>query len=300
MPGALVDGGGANNDWAIPFSAASFVVDPSGSGTLVITPTNNVDAAYAGTGSSFTSADAVTVTAQFTLSFLDGQSAKAAGANLFEMGVKDAATGNAYNIFIFRWAGNDGVNLQIRTQIDSTDGQLNQFGGNFLLSEIGLTMDDPSAEAPVFAGDQTSDMLQLAGSIVKSGSEYLATLTITNLTTGTLLGTATSTFSGASYDAFMSGEKTAHLSAAQFFSAPVAASKINVDSFSVSTDIPEQPATWAGFEIDEDGWIDTGEWLGALWVTNDPWIWIHDTGSYVYLPEANVSESGGWLYLPGN
>ena len=60
---------------------------------------------------------------------------------------------------------------------------------------------------------------------------------------------------------------------------------------------------WAGFPVEEDGYVDTGDFLGWVWVGNpqfpSPWVWISNLQIYVYLPAENVDpEAGAWTYAP--
>ncbi len=48
----------------------------------------------------------------------------------------------------------------------------------------------------------------------------------------------------------------------------------------------------------EGGYVDTGSWLGWLWVQNDPWAWSLTMDNWVYCQAQNVTEDGGWVYLP--
>lgn len=56
------------------------------------------------------------------------------------------------------------------------------------------------------------------------------------------------------------------------------------------------PATWAGFEI-VDGWVDTGAFMGSLYVESAPWVYSLDLADYIYLPEEHVGEAGAWSYI---
>lgn len=51
--------------------------------------------------------------------------------------------------------------------------------------------------------------------------------------------------------------------------------------------------TWNGFPVDEQGWVDTGDWLHFVNVTHDPWIWVLNLNKYVYL-----GDDSGWVYIP--
>jgi hypothetical protein len=50
---------------------------------------------------------------------------------------------------------------------------------------------------------------------------------------------------------------------------------------------------WYGFAIDASGYADTGDWLGMVYVGNDPWIWSVALGKYIY-----VTNDSGWVYVP--
>jgi len=57
--------------------------------------------------------------------------------------------------------------------------------------------------------------------------------------------------------------------------------------------------SWAGYPIvNEVGDVDTDTWLGWINVIEDPWIYIYALSGWIYCPEENVGESGGWGYLP--
>jgi hypothetical protein len=56
--------------------------------------------------------------------------------------------------------------------------------------------------------------------------------------------------------------------------------------------------TWAGFDVDGEGWVDTGAWLGFVNVSGGDWIYVFNLGKYVYLPESFVSGAGSWAYVP--
>jgi hypothetical protein len=52
-------------------------------------------------------------------------------------------------------------------------------------------------------------------------------------------------------------------------------------------------ATWLGYPVDESGWADTGSFLGNVYVTHQPWIWIANLERYAYIPN-----DSGWVYVP--
>lgn len=59
-------------------------------------------------------------------------------------------------------------------------------------------------------------------------------------------------------------------------------------------------AVWAGFAVNQDGWVDTGDWMGWLYVGYAPWVWSQPLETFIYLPEESVSESGAWVYVLRN
>jgi hypothetical protein len=54
--------------------------------------------------------------------------------------------------------------------------------------------------------------------------------------------------------------------------------------------------TWAGFEIIDGRYVDTGTFLGFLDITSGVWPYSFSLNKYIYLPEEFVSESGAWIY----
>jgi hypothetical protein len=76
-----------------------------------------------------------------------------------------------------------------------------------------------------------------------------------------------------------------------------------------------EASSWLGFPIDEDGWADTGTWLGSVYVALDPWTWVPvleqwiytmDDPAWTYLPRGDAPASGeagtwnGYTILPGD
>lgn len=55
--------------------------------------------------------------------------------------------------------------------------------------------------------------------------------------------------------------------------------------------------TWAGFEV-QDGYVSTGDFMGWLFVSRDPWVFSTALNKWIYLPEDYVREGGGWSYIP--
>lgn len=55
--------------------------------------------------------------------------------------------------------------------------------------------------------------------------------------------------------------------------------------------------TWAGFDVEADGWVYTGAFLGMVYPAGE-YVYVLDTGKYLFLPESAVTTSGAWVYLP--
>lgn len=63
----------------------------------------------------------------------------------------------------------------------------------------------------------------------------------------------------------------------------------------ISTAAPEAgggSAVWAGFPIDEDGFVNTGRLLGWAEVSLSPWIWSYSLGTWAYVEEDWVAANG--------
>jgi hypothetical protein len=62
--------------------------------------------------------------------------------------------------------------------------------------------------------------------------------------------------------------------------------------------IEEAGLTWAGYPV-IDGWADTGDFMGWLYIGEDPWVISTSMdGHYIFCPEGHVGESGAWVYVP--
>jgi hypothetical protein len=55
--------------------------------------------------------------------------------------------------------------------------------------------------------------------------------------------------------------------------------------------------TWAGWPIEQGRYVDTGSFLGYIEISADPWQWCYNLGKYIWLPEYQVNNSGGWIYV---
>ena len=57
-------------------------------------------------------------------------------------------------------------------------------------------------------------------------------------------------------------------------------------------------SSWGGFPAGADGYCDTEDWMGVLWVNNDPWIWSESLGYWLYVHGESVTEDGAWTFFP--
>lgn len=57
-----------------------------------------------------------------------------------------------------------------------------------------------------------------------------------------------------------------------------------------------QSNLWRGYEISENGWVDTGEIMGRLFVNEDPWIYSERSQNWVYMPPGDNEPEGLWFF----
>ena len=50
--------------------------------------------------------------------------------------------------------------------------------------------------------------------------------------------------------------------------------------------------TWYGYTVAAENWVDTGNWMGWVNITFDPWVWVEGLAKYVY-----VNDDSGWVYV---
>jgi hypothetical protein len=53
---------------------------------------------------------------------------------------------------------------------------------------------------------------------------------------------------------------------------------------------------WGPYEIDENGNVDTGAWLGQLNVEFAPFVYSHNVNAWLYVTEPAV-EGSNWVYI---
>lgn len=72
-------------------------------------------------------------------------------------------------------------------------------------------------------------------------------------------------------------------------------SEVKLNSILITAESPPPgPVSWAGFDIIEDSWVDTGEMLGMLHIGLAPWVFSDNMQRWIYLPEDNVLDGGAW------
>ena len=55
---------------------------------------------------------------------------------------------------------------------------------------------------------------------------------------------------------------------------------------------------WAGYFIEADGRsVFTDGFLGWIDVGDPPWVYVYALSRYIYAPEDNISQSGGWVWI---
>jgi hypothetical protein len=67
---------------------------------------------------------------------------------------------------------------------------------------------------------------------------------------------------------------------------------LNWNEFSFHLDPDPEPL------VADDGWTDTGDWLGLIYDFHAPWVYSMLIDGWIYLPEQGSDASGGWLFIP--
>ncbi|HKJ91189.1 MAG TPA: hypothetical protein VJ960_08665, partial [Oceanipulchritudo sp.] len=55
--------------------------------------------------------------------------------------------------------------------------------------------------------------------------------------------------------------------------------------------------TWAEWPV-TDGYVNTGGWLGWLFIDQAPWIQSLSLNKWIYAPEGSITHRGSWIYIP--
>jgi hypothetical protein len=288
----------ANGAWTVPNPVVWTVADAAGSGVVEITPNGNFQRiTYAGTGGTL-STNAYGSTNVFFLDY----SADTAGANL-------TPDGNTL-LTRFEFQGGGVTGTWLRQLVDGP-GQFSlyvfsdlnepkpQLGGIALEAvDLGLAHD-----GAVWT-DAVSDPLEIVHTLVydADAGQWVQSASVTNLATSTVLDTLYQAYAEDD-DSFLTADNSYIINNGRLSTLPGLLFK--VDSVAVATDaeVPDEPepepTTWAGYSVEADGTsVNTDTFLGWIDILNDPWIWSYSLDGYLYLPEENVSDVGGWAYAP--
>lgn len=69
----------------------------------------------------------------------------------------------------------------------------------------------------------------------------------------------------------------------------------NLEAFVVGD---EQPTpTWLGYPIDENGWANTGDFMGYVYAAAAPWVWNLNLQSWMFIPAEEAGEFGEWVFI---
>jgi S-formylglutathione hydrolase FrmB len=55
--------------------------------------------------------------------------------------------------------------------------------------------------------------------------------------------------------------------------------------------------TWRGYPVEENSMVNTGSFLGWIYLGHEPWIWVYQRSSWVWSPPSTGS-GGGWFWIP--
>lgn len=72
---------------------------------------------------------------------------------------------------------------------------------------------------------------------------------------------------------------------------------VKIDNIVVTSAAPDDNK-WAGYDIDENGYVNTGDWMGMVYAANEPWVWRAETGEWLYIPDTAVTTGGVWGFMP--
>ena len=72
---------------------------------------------------------------------------------------------------------------------------------------------------------------------------------------------------------------------------------IDVTGLNLSSPSDADPGmSWAGYPMQADGLVDTGDWMGMIHVMGD-FVYSHELASWIFLPEEHVEEGSAWSYF---
>ncbi len=79
---------------------------------------------------------------------------------------------------------------------------------------------------------------------------------------------------------------------------PTAGSMDTASIFFKNIEAYIEGSSWQGYDLDENGFTDTGDWMGWVMAANAPWVYNMDLGGWTYIPDEAISDSGAWVYVP--
>ena len=72
---------------------------------------------------------------------------------------------------------------------------------------------------------------------------------------------------------------------------------VSSESVTLTVEEESQPETWAGYPIDENGYVNTEGFLGWIYPDGE-FVLVFLFDKWIYLPESFVTEQGAWSYIP--
>ena len=283
--------------WSDPIenSLTTFQVETSGTGALVIDPDAGGwhDVKYNGDGGVLFLNNPIYVETHFSINYTEGAgNALVTGATpLPQFLIRSWDDQSKTFEFNMRHAPWDGVSNLFNANTKAIDGSQDWLPG-FSGTQIGLDITDAGEVI-----DGQSDNLMISFSLVpQGGGDYEISYLLMNKDTSEELINKTRVANDPDGLWELSTGFLA-IAKAQMDSEEVA---VHIDRLTLSYEPIIGEATWAGYPVDEKGWVDTEDWMGWLNGTHAPWIWSESMNGYIYLPEENVSDIGAWLYAPGS
>jgi hypothetical protein len=56
--------------------------------------------------------------------------------------------------------------------------------------------------------------------------------------------------------------------------------------------------SYAGFDLIDGTFVDTGDWMGFLYVADAPWLFSYSLNAWVFMDEPAADAPGAWVYVP--
>lgn len=56
---------------------------------------------------------------------------------------------------------------------------------------------------------------------------------------------------------------------------------------------------WGMYPVQEGGYVDTGDWMGTLYVDTNPWVYLDALDAWLFFP-VEPDADGGWMLLPSD